>query len=45
MGWLEGRAGLRRSQRALEIAGGLVLIFSGLYMINAYFFVIPGPAA
>jgi ABC-type nickel/cobalt efflux system permease component RcnA len=37
MGWLEGRAGLRRSQRVLEIAGGLVLILSGLYMLNAYF--------
>jgi len=45
MGWLEGRAGLRRSQRALEIAGGLVLILSGLYMLNAYFFFVPGLAA
>ena len=45
MGWLEGRAALRRSQRALEIAGGLVLILSGLYMLNAYFFVVPGLAA
>jgi len=41
MGWLEGHAGLRRSQRVLEIAGGLVLILSGLYMLNAYFFFIP----
>ena len=45
MGWLEGRAGLRRSQRALEIAGGLVLILSGLYMLNACLFVIPWLAA
>jgi cytochrome c-type biogenesis protein len=45
MGWLEGRAGLWRSQRALEIAGGLVLILSGLYMLNAYFFLVPGLAA
>ena len=45
MGWLEGRAALWRSQRALELAGGLVLILSGLYMINAYFFLIPGLAA
>jgi cytochrome c-type biogenesis protein len=45
MGWLEGRAGLRRSQRVLEIAGGLVLILSGLYMLNAYFFFVPGLAA
>jgi len=28
MGWLEGRATLWHSQRALEIAGGLVLIRS-----------------
>ena len=45
MGWLEGRAGLWRSQRALEVAGGLVLILSGLYMLNAYFFLVPGLAA
>ena len=45
MGWLEGRAGLRRSQRMLEIAGGLVLILSGLYMLNAYLFLVPGLAA
>ena len=44
MGWLEGRAELRRSQRVLEIAGGLVLILSGLYMLNAYFFLVPGLA-
>ncbi len=45
MGWLEGRPGLKRSRRALEIAGGLVLILSGLYMLNAYFFFVPGLAA
>jgi cytochrome c-type biogenesis protein len=45
MGWLEGRPGMRRSQRALEIAGGVVLILSGLYMLNAYFFLIPTLAA
>ena len=45
MGWLEGRAGLRRSRQVLEIAGGLVLILSGLYMLNAYFFLVPGLAA
>jgi cytochrome c-type biogenesis protein len=44
MGWLEVHASLRRSRRALEIAGGLVLILSGLYMLNAYFFVVPGLA-
>jgi hypothetical protein len=30
-----------RSQRALEIAGGIVLILSGLYMLNAYLLLIP----
>jgi len=45
MGWLESREGLRRSWRAFEIAGGLILILSGLYMLNAYFFVIPALAA
>jgi len=45
MDWLEGHADLRRSQRVLEIAGGVVLILSGLYMLNAYFFFVPGLAA
>ena len=27
------------------LAGGLVLILSGLYMLNAYFFLVPGLAA
>ncbi|MGE0288442.1 MAG: cytochrome c biogenesis CcdA family protein [Bradyrhizobium sp.] len=41
IGWLEGLKGLRRSQRAFDIVGGIVLILSGLYMLNAYFFIIP----
>jgi cytochrome c-type biogenesis protein len=45
IGWLENLKGLRRSQRALEIAGAVVLITMGLYMLNAYFFVIPELAA
>jgi cytochrome c-type biogenesis protein len=45
MGWLEGRACLRRWAQALEIAGGIVLVLSGLYMLNAYFFVVAGLAA
>src|SRR5262252_3907346 len=44
MGWLEGRAAMWRSQRVLEIAGGLVLILAGLYMLNAYFLFVPGLA-
>jgi cytochrome c-type biogenesis protein len=41
MGWLEGRAGLRRSRRVVEVVGGGVLILVGLYMLNAYFFFVP----
>ena len=39
--WLKRLTALRISQKAVEIAGGIVLILSGLYMLNAYFFVIP----
>ncbi len=31
-------------QRAFEVAGGVLLILSGLYMLNAYFIVIPALA-
>lgn len=45
VGWLEGLRSLRHSQKAFEIAGGVVLILSGLYMLNAYYFWIPELAA
>ena len=45
VGWLESLHGLSRSQRAFDIVGGVVLILTGLYMLNAYFFVIPELAA
>jgi len=32
-------------QRSFEIIGALLLILSGLYMLNAYFFFIPVLAA
>lgn len=41
IGWLEEFRFLGRYQRAFEVIGGLVLILAGLYMLNAYFFVIP----
>ncbi len=41
VGWLERLRPVGRMQRGLEITGGLVLIAMGLYMLNAYFFVIP----
>ncbi len=45
IGWLESLKSLRHSQRIFEIIGALLLILSGLYMLNAYFFVVPGLAA
>jgi cytochrome c-type biogenesis protein len=45
MGWVDARASLQRSRRVLQIAGGLVLILTGLYLLNAHFFIIPGLAA
>lgn len=45
VGLLEGLKGLSRMQRPIEIAGGVALILSGLYMLNAYFFLIPSLAA
>jgi cytochrome c-type biogenesis protein len=45
MGWLESLAVLKHYQKIFEILGGLLLILSGLYMLNAYFFFIPELAA
>lgn len=44
-GWLESLKPLARYQRAFDVAGGVVLVLSGLYMLNAYFFVVPALAA
>jgi cytochrome c-type biogenesis protein len=41
IGWLESLKGLRDRQKAFKIAGGVILIASGLYMLNAYFIVVP----
>lgn len=43
-GWLEQFRSLSRYQRIFDIAGGLTLILMGLYMLNAYFFVVPALA-
>jgi cytochrome c-type biogenesis protein len=32
---------LQRYQKAFEMAGAATLVLAGLYMLNAYFFVIP----
>ena len=45
VGWLEGLKPLRHAQKIFEIIGALLLILSGLYMLNAYFFFIPDLAA
>lgn len=45
MGWLESLKPLRHLQKIFEIIGALLLILSGLYMLNAYFFFIPDLAA
>lgn len=41
IGWLERLRPLARYQKAFEVAGAIVLMLAGLYMLNAYFFVIP----
>ena len=40
MGWLESLRVLSRHQRLLEVAAGVVLILTGLYLLNEYFFII-----
>jgi cytochrome c-type biogenesis protein len=45
IGWLENLKVLSDFQKLFEVMGGLVLILAGLYMLNAYFFLIPGLAA
>ena len=44
VGWLESQKPLARTQKIFEIAGALLLVLSGLYMLNAYFVVIPALA-
>jgi len=45
VGWLESLKPLQQGQKIFESIGALLLILSGLYMLNAYFFFIPGLAA
>ena len=44
IGWLENLRGFDAYRRGFETAGGIVLILSGLYMLNAYFFWVPSLA-
>ena len=41
IGALEGLKPLGRYHRTFEIAGGVVLVLTGLYMLNAFFILIP----
>lgn len=45
IGWLENLRRLAGYRRGFEVAGGLTLVASGLYMLNAYFAWIPELAA
>ncbi|MFW2438120.1 MAG: cytochrome c biogenesis CcdA family protein [Arenicellales bacterium] len=40
MGWLESLHMLSKHQKALEITAGIVLILTGLYLLNEYFFIV-----
>ena len=40
MGWLESLQMLSRHQKGMEIVAGIVLILTGLYMLNEYFYII-----
>lgn len=44
IGWLKNLRGLDSYRRGFETVGGLTLIASGLYMLNAYFFWVPALA-
>jgi cytochrome c-type biogenesis protein len=44
VGWLETLRPLGRHQHAFDVAGGVVLMLTGLYMLNAYYFFIPALA-
>ncbi len=44
MGVLEELKFLAGYQKSFEIAGGVVLILAGLYMLNAFFILIPALA-
>jgi cytochrome c-type biogenesis protein len=45
IGWLKHFERLGRYRRAFESVGGVVLVLSGFYLLNAYLFLIPALAA
>jgi len=44
IGWLENLRGLSPYRRIFEVTGGVTLVASGLYMLNAVFFWLPALA-
>ena len=44
VGWFENMSVLSKYQKGFEIAGAVMLIASGLYILNAYFFWVPSLA-
>lgn len=44
VGWLEGLRALGRFRRAFDVAGGVTLVATGLYLLNAYYFFVPALA-
>lgn len=40
MGWLESLKVLSRYQKVMEVIAGIILILTGLYLLNEYFFII-----
>ena len=45
MGWLENLKSFSKYAHAFEVFGGITMIAAGLYLLNAYFAVIPALAA
>lgn len=41
VGWLETLKPLARYQRTFDVGGGVLLVLVGLYMLNAYLFLVP----
>lgn len=41
VGWLEGLRALGRFRRAFDVAGGVTLVVTGIYLLNAYYFLFP----
>jgi cytochrome c-type biogenesis protein len=44
IGWVEGLRAFSGLRRAFDVSAGIALVASGLYLLNAYYFVIPSLA-